>query len=55
VLFTDGIANTQSNFGYGAYLAVPESELSFDSFRMRVKVRRFEHTSSTKLELQTLW
>jgi ribonuclease HI len=55
VLFTDGIANTQSNFGYGAYLAVPESELSFDSFRMRVKVRRFEHTSSTKLELQILW
>ena len=54
MLFTDGSANTQSNFGYGAYLAVPESGFSFDSLRMRVKVRRFEHTSSTKLELQTL-
>ncbi|MFH1436740.1 MAG: RNase H family protein, partial [Pseudomonadota bacterium] len=28
--------------------------LSLDSLRTRVKVRRFEHTSSTKLELQTL-
>ncbi|MBW1749048.1 MAG: ribonuclease H [Deltaproteobacteria bacterium] len=40
--------------GYGAYLAVSERGLSLDSLRPRVKVRRFEHTSSTKLELQTL-
>ncbi len=46
--------NTQSNIGYGAYLAVPEAGLSLDSLRSRVKVRVFEHTSSTKLELQTL-
>ena len=46
--------NAQSNIGYGAYLAVSERELSLDSLRTRVKVRRFEHTSSTKLELQTL-
>jgi ribonuclease HI len=54
MLFTDGSVNTQSNIGYGAYLAVSERGLSLDSLRMRVKVRRFEHTSSTKLELQTL-
>ncbi|MCP4624252.1 MAG: ribonuclease H [bacterium] len=54
MLFIDGSVNTQSNIGYGAYLAVPEGGLSVDSLRTRVKVRRFEHTSSTKLELQTL-
>ena len=54
ILFTDGSVNTQSNIGYGAYLVVSESGLSLDSLKTRVKVRRFEHTSSTKLELQTL-
>ena len=54
MLFTDGSVNTHSNIGYGAYLAVPEGGLSFGSLRRSVKVRAFENTSSTKLELQTL-
>ena len=54
MLFTDGSVNTQSKIGYGAYLAVPEPRLSLDSLRECVKVKQFEHTSSTKLELQTL-
>jgi len=54
MLFTDGSVNTHSNIGYGAYLAVAERGLSLDSLKPCVKVRRFEHTSSTKLELQTL-
>ncbi len=54
MLLTDGSVNTQSNIGYGAYLAVSERGLSLELLRTRVKVRRFEHTSSTKLELQTL-
>ncbi len=54
ILLTDGSVDPQSNIGYGAYLAVSERVLSLDSLRTRVKVRRFEHTSSTKLELQTL-
>lgn len=54
MLFTDGSVNTHSNIGYGAYLVASEREISLDSLRPRVKVRRFEHTSSTKLELQTL-
>ena len=54
MLFIDGSVNSQSKIGYGAYLAVSEYELSLDSLRACVKVRRFEHTSSTKLELQTL-
>ena len=54
LLFTDGSVNTRSKIGYGAYLAVPEGGVPVDSLRTRVKVKRFEHTSSTKLELQTL-
>ncbi len=54
LLLTDGSVNTESNIGYGAYLAVSDSELSLDELRTQVKVQRFEQTSSTKLELQTL-
>ncbi len=54
ILLIDGSVNTQSHIGYGAYLAVPEPGLSLDELKRRVKVRRFEQTSSTKLELQTL-
>ena len=54
MLLMDGSVNPQTNIGYGAYLAVSERGLSLDSLRPCVKVRRFEHTSSTKLELQTL-
>ncbi|HMK64650.1 MAG TPA: RNase H family protein [Thermodesulfobacteriota bacterium] len=54
MLFIDGSVNNQTNIGYGAYLAVSTHGLSLNSLRTSVKVRRFEHTSSTKLELQTL-
>jgi len=54
MLLTDGSVNTQSKIGYGAYLAIAKGGLSLDLLRARVKVRRFESTSSTKLELQTL-
>lgn len=54
MLFTDGSVNTHTNIGYGAYLAVPEGGLSLDFLKKRVKVSRFEHTSSSKLELQAL-
>jgi ribonuclease HI len=54
MLFTDGSVNAQSNIGYGAYLVVSERRFSLDSLKTFVEVRRFEHTSSSKLELQTL-
>ncbi len=54
ILLMDGSVNPQSHTGYGAYLAVSEFPLSMDSLKERVKVKRFTHTSSTKLELQTL-
>ena len=54
LLFTDGSVNAHSNIGYGAYLSVAEGGLSLGSLKTSVKVRAFENTSSTKLELQTL-
>jgi ribonuclease HI len=55
-LFTDGSVNTKINFGYGAYLAVTETEIQPGIPEQLVKVKRFEETSSVKLELQTmLW
>lgn len=54
MLFTDGSVDSESHVGYGAYLAVPELGLSLDLLRTQVNVRRFEPTTSTRLELQTL-
>jgi ribonuclease HI len=54
MLFTDGSVNTRSGIGYGAYLAIFEPGLSLNILSSQVQVRRFENTSSTKLELQTL-
>lgn len=54
MLYTDGSVNTKSKIGYGAYLAVCGRDLSTDSLKKRIRVRRFEDTSSSKLELQTL-
>lgn len=53
-IFTDGSVNTQSKVGYGAYLAVSDLSQSLKFFKTMIKVKRFERTSSTKLELQTL-
>ncbi|MFT6897735.1 MAG: ribonuclease HI [Paraglaciecola sp.] len=53
-VFTDGSVNTRLKVGYGAYLVVSDQSASIDSLIDRVKVKRFEQTSSTKLELQTL-
>ena len=55
-LFTDGSVNTKSKVGYGAYLLVADPDLPLETLRQQVQLRRFEQTSSTKLELQTvLW
>ena len=54
LLLTDVSVNVQLNIGYGAYLAISEEGLSLDLLRARVKVQRFENTTSTKLEVQTV-
>lgn len=53
-LFTDGSVHVQSKMGYGAYLILNEKELFADNLKQRVRTKRFENTSSAKLELQTL-
>ena len=53
-LFTDGSVNTKSKIGYGAYLFISGNILLSASVNSEVKVKRFEETTSTKLELQTL-
>lgn len=54
MLFTDGSVNIKSKTGFGAYLFLSEFGQSIDLLRKQLKVKRFENTSSTKLELQTL-
>jgi len=53
-LFTDGSVNPQENIGFGAYLHVEEDIAYDESLKHNVKVKRFDATSSTKLELETL-
>ncbi len=55
-LFTDASVNTRLKVGYGAYLVVNEECKLIETLKDKVKTKRFEQTSSTKLELQTwLW
>ena len=54
MLFTDISVDTKINVGYGAYLSVSGYGFSLDSLKSQIKVKRFEKTNSTKLELQTL-
>ena len=53
-LLIDGSVDARSKIGYGAYLSLPEDRYSLEELKMRLQVRRFEQTSSTRLELQTL-
>lgn len=54
MLFTDGSVDNGSKIGYGAYLLVIDDGFSLEFCKTEVKVKKFEDTSSTKLELQTL-
>ncbi len=50
-LFCDGSVNPQKKIGFAAYFILNENEF-FDKDRIHLK--RFENTSSTKLELESL-
>jgi ribonuclease HI len=62
-LFTDVSLDTGHKCGIGAYLFIPVSffreknhSISKEDIAVRLKIRRFENTSSTRLEVQTvLW
>ncbi|MCK9453622.1 MAG: RNase H family protein [Sulfurimonas sp.] len=53
-LFTDASVNPKTNVGYGAYLLLGEYELRAPPKKLDIKVKRFENTTSSKLELETL-
>ena len=54
ILFTDGSVEVKSGIGFGAYVVVPDINESMDNIAHRIQVKRFDSTSSTRLELQTL-
>ena len=53
-LFTDGSIHPQSAVGFGGYLLLDILEFSTSKTEYEIKVKKFENTSSTKLELETL-
>ncbi|MDD5157042.1 RNase H family protein [Sulfurimonas sp.] len=53
-LFTDGSINPQTHVGYGAYLFLSENQLNLAVSMNDVKIKRFENSNSSKLELETL-
>jgi ribonuclease HI len=53
-IFTDGSVNPHSGIGYGAYLILPSLDFSLADLKSHIHKQRFTHTSSTKLEIQTL-
>jgi len=53
-LFTDGSVNPQEKIGFGAYLLINKNEFTSNTLQEKIKLKKFEDTSSTKLELQTL-
>ena len=54
LLFTDGSAHPTSRIGYGAYLAIPDLNANFQALETAVQLKRFEDTSSSQLEIETL-
>lgn len=55
-LFPDSSVNPQEKIGFGSFLILDEKNISFEEMKKNIKIKRFENTSSTKLELQTfLW
>ena len=53
-LFTDSSLNPYNKIGFGAYLILNDENESLEELNEHIKIKRFENTSSSKLELQTL-
>jgi len=53
-LFTDGSVNPQSGIGFGAYLLLEKKDFLCSELEKEIKINKFDDTSSTKLELETL-
>ena len=53
-LFTDSSVNPQSKIGFASYLKIEDLNKDLKILKDRVKTKKFENSSSTKLELQAL-
>lgn len=53
-LFIDGSCNPQKKIGYGSYLLLDDDNYDLEQLKSKVVFKKFEDTSSTKLEIQTL-
>ena len=53
-LFTDGSVNPKSGIGFGGYLLLDTLKIISTEIDNKIKVKKFNDTSSTKLELETL-
>jgi hypothetical protein len=53
-LFVDASVDPNAKVGFGAYLIVSDDLRQLDKLKSDIVIRRFENTSSTRLELQTL-
>jgi ribonuclease HI len=54
VLFTDGSVHSESKTGIGGFLLLERPYQFSEDFKDEVRLKQFENTSSTKLEIQTL-
>jgi ribonuclease HI len=54
-IFTDASVNTRLKVGYGAYPVLTDLDTSIVILKGKLKIKRFEQTSSTKSELQILF
>lgn len=53
-IFTDGSVNPQEKIGFGAYFTLENDTFNLEEIRNNIKLKKFEDTSSTKLELEVL-
>jgi len=53
-LFTDGSVNPQRREGFGVYLLLEKKEFFCSELEKKIQIKKFDNTSSTKLELETL-
>jgi len=53
-IFSDASLHPQSGIGFGAYLRLEKDELFCKELESKINIKKFLHTSSTKLELETL-
>lgn len=56
LLFIDASVNPQKKIGFAAFLFITKDELALDKGKLKekIKLKEFDDTSSTKLEMQTL-